>query len=235
MVKEKKIAMGFSGIAGVGEEAYAELKKYNINKITKEEFFGTHFSKFSKTSFEACLKAKIFDDWSTSREELKELRKLKINNSKQLNLFGETEFETSTKMLNKRFLATSEQEKEKDFLEICGIDLKLMKKIANLKQAFFAGTGVHIEPFTNFDAPESYYYFLLEAIHEKKTKNNRPYFECIMSDGSVKKKLIMWDNFYKRVESMLEVGNFYVTKFKKEKGWMNFDTEAKFRKFSENK
>ena len=55
--------------------------------MDKEEFFSTKWSKFNKTNFEACLKAGIFDDWSNSREELKEIKQIKYKQTNQMDLF----------------------------------------------------------------------------------------------------------------------------------------------------
>lgn len=231
MLKENVIAMGFSAIDGMGEVAYDELKKYDIGNMEKQEFFTIPFKKFNKTSFEACLKAKIFDDWSHSREELKEFRKHKIKNSKQLNLFGETQYDAVENVIkSKTFPKTTDEEKEKDFMKVCGADLKLIEKIAYLKQKFYEKKEEDIEPFTKFDNSDKYYYFCLEDIEEKLSKNNRKYYQLMLSDGATKRKMIMWENSYVKRQEILEVGSFYVTKFKKENGWLNFDNEASFVK-----
>ena len=51
-----------------------------------------------------------------------------------------------------------------------------------------------------------------------------------LSDGATVKKVIMWDNMYKKLATKLQKDGIYVTKFIKDKGWLAFNASAEFRK-----
>ncbi len=227
-IENKKIAMGFSGINGMGDIAFKELKAKNIGTLTRDEFFSVPFKKFNKGSFEACLKAGLFDDWSPSREEIMAWRTAKVKNVMQLDIFGNFGMDSVT--VYKKFNKTPDDIKQKEFLEVCNLDLGLLKKLHELRDAFVEEYGVALEPVTNFDNPINYYYFCLNNVEQKLTKTGRKMYVLHLSDGATVKKVIMWDNMYKKLESKLKNNSVYVTKFKKEKGWLSFDGSAEFRK-----
>jgi DNA polymerase-3 subunit alpha len=228
IIDNNKIAMGFSGINGMGEIAFEETQKKNFGALTKDEFFNTQFSKFNKGSFEACLKAGLFDDWSPSREEILEWRKTKIANTMQLDIFGNHGVESKT--VYRKFLKTTEELKHASFMEVCNLDLKMLKKIFDLKQAFITQYNMNIEPVTNFEDPKNYYYFCLAQIEERLTKTGRKMYAMHLSDGATIKKVMMWDNMYKKLAPTLEKDAIYITKFIKDKGWLSFNAAAEFRK-----
>ena len=227
-IEDKKIAMGFSGINGMGDIAFKELKAKNIGELTRDEFFATHFKKFNKGSFGACLKAGLFDDWSPSREEITAWRDVKVKDVMQLDIFGNFGMDAVT--VYKKFNKTPEEIKQKEFLEVCSLDLDLMRKIHEMRNAFIEEYGVVIEPVTNFDEPQNYYYFCLNNVEQKLTKTGRKMYVLHLSDGATVKKVIMWDNMYKKLAPKLQNGSIYVTKFMKSKGWLSFDANADFRK-----
>ena len=80
---DHEISMGFSGINGLGDIAYKELldlvasSKKGLHEISMVEFFDLPFSKFNKSAFEACVKAGVFDEWSSSREFLYSMKNKK--------------------------------------------------------------------------------------------------------------------------------------------------------------
>lgn len=228
VLEDKKIAMGYSAINGLGEKAFAELKEKGLGAMSKDDFFTTKFSKFNKTSFESCLKAGLFDDWSNSREELIELRKIKIKDVKQLDIFGNVGI--STVQLTKKFPTTTQEQKHKEFIEVCSLDLQLIEKISNLKKMFIDEYQVNIESALNFENPKNYYYFILHSVEQKTTARNKKYYALTISDGAMTKKVNMWEEVYKKNSVILEVGGFYVTKFYKEKGWLSFDATSEFRR-----
>lgn len=225
---DKRIAMGFSGINGMGEIAYEEIQRKNFGNLSKDEFFGTRFSKFNKGSFEACLRAGLFDDWSPSREEILEWRKVKIANTMQLDIFGNYGVETKT--VFRKFTKTDEEFKQKEFMAVCNLDLRLLNKISDLKQQFINEYGLNIEPVTNFDNPNNYYYFCLNQVEEKLTKTGRKMYAMHLSDGATVKRVMMWDNMYKKLAPTLQKDSIYITKFIKDKGWLSFNAAAEFRK-----
>ena len=87
IVENKKIAMGYASINGFGEVAFSELKANDIDNMSRHDFYKKKWSKFNKKSFEGCLKAGIFDDWSNSREQIADWRTIKIKDPCQLDLF----------------------------------------------------------------------------------------------------------------------------------------------------
>jgi hypothetical protein len=51
-----------------------------------------------------------------------------------------------------------------------------------------------------------------------------------LSDGATVKKVMMWDNMYRKLAPTLEKDAIYITKFIKDKGWLSFNAAADFRK-----
>ena len=228
MVGEKTIAMGFSGINGMGEVAYQELIDKNFKNLSKDDFFAKKFSKFNKGSFEACLKAGIFDDWSNSREEILEWRKRKVIQVFQVDIFGEVGVQKYTS--HKKFKATTEEEKQKEFMEVCSLDLILIRKLGDLKKQWYDAYQTDIEPVTNFENPKDFYYFYLVKIEEKSTKTGKKFYTMHLSDGGTVKKVNMWSNLYDRHKSIIKTNSAYITKFTQEGQWLSFDGTAEFRK-----
>lgn len=227
-IEDKKIAMGFSGINGMGDVAYKELKTKKVENLTRDEFFSAAFKKFNKGNFEACLKAGLFDDWSPSREEILAWRNAKVKNVMQIDIFGNFGMDSVT--IYKKFPKTPEDVKQKEFLEVCNLDLELLKRIHGLRNAFIEEYGIIIEPVTNFDNSENYYYFCLNNVEEKLTKTGKKMYVLHLSDGATIKKVIMWDSMYRKLGQKLQKDGIYVTKFIKEKGWLSFNGTADFRK-----
>ncbi len=230
IIDDKKIAMGYSSINGMGEIAFQELMNNKVSSMTKEQFFEKKWTKFNKGSFEACVKAGIFDDWSNSREELVELRNIKIKNVKQYDLFtGEAGISNIIKLKN--YKSTSSSEKERQLMEVCNLDLNTIKKIADIKKKFFNETGRDIEAITNYDDPKAYYYFSIIKIEQKTSpKKQMNYYSLTLSDGFGTKIVNMWTNQYEGLKQYLSPGGYYVTKFIKRKGFLSFDASAAFRK-----
>lgn len=235
IVDDKTIAMGYSSINGMGEIAFAELQSKNIKNLDKASFFSTKWSKFNKTNFEACVKAGLFDDWSDSRQELLELKQIKYKQSNQMDLFSgevDTILTVAERKISKNLEKTTEEQKHMEFMEVCPLDLKLLNRIASLKEQFFNATGKQIESALNFSDPDSFYYFMLVSKEKKISSwNNSEYYMLTISDGSGNKKVSMNDTLYNRYSGILENGNFYVSKFyKNKKGYLNFNSAAPFRK-----
>lgn len=232
IIDDKRIAMGYRSINGMGDIAYNELKNNKIELMTKEQFFEKKWSKFNKKSFEVCLKAGLFDDWSNSREELMDLRTIKIKDVKQYDLFtGEAGISNVVKI--KKYNITSESDRYKDFLEVCGLDLVTIKEIAEIKKRFLEETGRNIEPITNFNDSNSFYYFSIKKIEEKTSpKQGIKYYKLTLSDGFGTKTVNMWSKMYDNVKGVLAPGCYYITKFMKQKGFLSFNASAPFRKVS---
>ena len=89
--------------------------------------------------------------------------------------------------------------------------------------------GIDIQAFSNFENEDSYYYFRLDGVIEKESKKGTTYYQILISDGSFEKRMPMFADEYKNVKSDLEVGRFYVTKFVKDNGWLNFKKKTEFR------
>ena len=124
----------------------------------------------------------------------------------------------------------TDETKQKEFMEVCNLDLDLLKKIHGLRKSFIEEYGFPIEPVTNFEAPDNYYYFCLNNVEQKLTKTGKKMYVMHLSDGATVKKVIMWENMYKKIAPKLEKDSIYVTKFIKDKGWLSFNASAEFRK-----
>jgi DNA polymerase-3 subunit alpha len=236
IIEDRVIAMGYSSINGMGEIAFKELKNKKIELMDKEMFFSTKWSKFNKTNFESCLKAGLFDDWSTSREELIETKQIKYKQSNQLDLFT-NEVDTvltvaERKFKDKDFEKTTDQIRYDQFLEVCSLDLNLLNKIASVKEQFMKATGLNIDSALNFEDAQKFYYFMINNIEKKIAPwDGSNYYVITISDGSATKKVTMNNDLYEKIRLILETNCFYVTKFfKNNKGFLNFNTSAPFRK-----
>lgn len=230
IIEDKKVAMGYSSISGLGEIAFKELMKFNIGQLTKEEFYAKKWSKFNKRSFEVAVKAGIFDEWSNSRDELIDLKNTKIKDVAQIDLFtGVAGIENIIKL--RKYKITTDTQKYNEFMEVCNLDLNKIKKIAEIKKGFFEETGRSIEAITNFEDPNSYYYFSLVKIEEKiSPKRQIKYYSLVLTDGFGTKTVNMWSNMYDNVKSVLNPGGYYITKFMKQKGFLAFNAASPFRK-----
>ena len=235
IVDDTTIAMGYSSINGMGEVAFMELRANDVKSLDKTAFFSTKWSKFNKTNFEACVKAGLFDDWSDSREELKQLKQIKVKQTNQMDLFSgevDTILTVAERKISKNLPKTTDEEKYAEFMEVCPLDLKTLNRIASLKEQFFTATGKQIDSVLNFEGKENYYYFMLNG-KERKTSsyNNSEYYLLTLSDGSSTKKVVMNEALHTKYAPILENGSFFVTKFyKNKKGYLNFDQAAPFRK-----
>ncbi len=235
IVDDKTIAMGYSSINGMGEVAFMELQANDVKNLDKAAFFSTKWSKFNKSNFEACVKAGLFDDWSDSREELKQLKQIKHKQSNQMDLFSgevDTVLTVAERKISNTLPKTTEEEKYAQFMEVCPLDLRTLNRIMALKDQFFKSTGKQIDSVLNFEDKESYYYFMLNG-KEKKTSsyNNSEYYLLTLSDGSGNKKVVMNEALHTKYAPILENGCFFVTKFyKNKKGYLNFNQAAPFRK-----
>lgn len=235
IIGEKKIAMGYASINGLGEVAFEELKNpdkkgITINNMTRDQFFEKKWKKFNKKSFENCLKAGLFDDWSNSREQIMEWRDIKVKDPQQIDMFtNETGFKSRASI--KKYNPTPEEQKYNEFIEVCNLDLKLLKKITELKNQFFEETGDHIEPVTNFEDPSRFYYFSIMSTEEKTSQNKgTKYYSITISDGATVKKVNMWKQMYDKLKPLLRENSFYVTKFMKQNGFLAFNGAAPFRR-----
>jgi DNA polymerase III subunit alpha len=231
MLDEENILMGFSSINGMGEIAYDELQKADIENIGKDKFFTNAFSKFNKSNFESCLKAGVFDDWSNSREELKELRKMKMKtNTMQLDLFGKNSFDIVEDSIKGKFEDTTKEERYRQFIDVCSLDLDLFNKISNIKQEFQSQYNFSIESVIDFDKQEKYYFFVLKNIIQKISKNGKNYWSLELGDGGSSVKMVVWEDAYDRIKDKMEIGGIYLTKFSKDRGWLKFQDGAQFRR-----
>jgi DNA polymerase III alpha subunit len=228
MIEDGHIAMGLSSINGLGDAAYKEVTEKGFATMTKDEFFAVKLKKFNKTSFEASLKAGVYDDWSNSREEILAWRKAKVKNTMQMDIFGNYGIETAT--ATRRFVATTDEQKYSEFLAVCNLDLRLLEKISDLKKMFFEQYKVEIEPFTNFDDDRRFYYFRLHGVEERTSQKGNKFYSVAISDGAVVRRLTMWRDVYAKLKDVMTPGAFYVTKFVKDKGWLSFNATAPFRK-----
>jgi DNA polymerase-3 subunit alpha len=238
MTGEKEISMGFSGINGLGDIAYAELESFikakekPLEKFTLVEFFELPFSKFNKTAFESCLKAGVFDEWSDSRQFLLSLkekkRKKAIANQGMLFDMGGEEFEI--KIDSDKYSKTSAEEKRASFMEVCNFDLEKIERITNIKTNINKKSKRPLENILNFE-DNDWYFFILEHMQETMAKNGKPYLTLKVGDGIGNMNLRVFSPMADKLKPQLEVGGVYVSKFEKnEGGFINFQRGAQFKK-----
>lgn len=238
MTGDKEISMGFSGINGLGDIAYAELmsflvsKNKKLDKLTITEFFELPFSKFNKTAFESCLKAGVFDSWSDSRSfliSLKEKKRKKVAKN-QIALFDMSGEDFEFSMDSSKFSKTTDEEKRAGFLEVCNFDLKKIERFAEIKERVDKVTKRPLDNIINFEN-DDWYFFILEDFQEQTSKNGKQYFLLTVGDGISNTKLRVFGNMVEKIRPLLFKDSVYISKFEKNEGkFVNFTRNAQFKK-----
>lgn len=238
MTGDKEISMGFSGINGLGDIAYAELQSFiekkekPLEKFSLVEFFELPFSKFNKTAFESCLKAGVFDCWSDSRAFLLSLKEKKRKKAvpNQGVLFDMAGEEFDVKMDSDKFVKTVPGEKRAGFIEVCNFDLEKIERITNVKINVNKKLKRPIENIINFE-DEDYYFFILEEMKEALTKTGKNYLIIKVGDGIGHTNLRLFSPMADKLKPQLEVGGVYITKFEKnDAGFLNIKRGSEFKK-----
>lgn len=244
MTGPNEITMGFSSINGMGEAAFEELqqrlrvKRKTFDTITMPAFFETSFTKFNKTSFRGLLKAGVFDDWSSSREYLMHVyEKQKKKSSKraatanQLLVFDVDEIEYSHQQDTNQFPNTTEVERSKDFIEVCGFDMQQVHRIANINEKMIElneKSKKEILPLTHY-SEEGFYWFILENIIERETKKGKPFLQLVATDGVEYQKFNIFGSNVDTLKPILQRQSVYVGKFFKKDGWLNYNGKTKLK------
>lgn len=239
MTGDKEISMGFSGINGLGDIAYSELKGFldarekTLDKISMVEFFELPFSKFNKTAFESCIKAGVFDDWSDSRAfllSLKEKKKKRKVVANQAMLFDMSGPEFDIKIDSDKYPKTTPGEKRAGFMEVCNFDLEKIERITKIKMDINKKSKRPIENIINFE-DNDWYFFILEDMQEAMSKSGKPYLILKVGDGIGNMNLRVFSPFAEKIKPELEPGGVYVSKFEKnDGGFINFQRGAQFKK-----
>jgi DNA polymerase-3 subunit alpha len=243
MTGEHEISMGFSGINGLGPIAYEEMleligqikitdgqPKKILETVTMSQFFRLAFSKFNKSAFEACLKAGVFDDWSTSREQLADLKsktkKKKKVDANQTVLFdmNDEAFDIPVKEEASKYPPTTWAAKRMDFLEVCNFDLEKIKYIQDIKADVNtrAKREKLVETIINFD-DNDFYIFVVDTFKVSMSKNGKEYLTMRVGDGISFTTLRAFDPVAKDLQPLLAANGIYVAEFEKNaKGYVNF-------------
>ena len=245
MTGEKEISMGFSGINGCGEIAYAELLQLLSNAgetfdtIKIHKFFSLPLSKFNKKTFEVCVKAGVFDDWSNSREYLMYLktRTRKKENPSQLAIFDLNEDEFNEAVNDNSFPETTEKQKDDEFVEVCNFDLKKIKEMAFIKNELHKRAKRVIESILNF-SEDGYYFFYLESVNETISEKGGSYLSLKVGDGiSVINMRVFpprkrWEgDLYDTIKNASRDKGVYISQFtKNQKGFLNFKSNAQIKR-----
>jgi len=246
MTGDKEISMGFSGINGLGDIAYAELitlvdkkkdaagKSKTLETITMAEFFELPFSKFNKTAFESCVKAGVFDSWSESRAYLNHLKSKKkkkvIPNQVMLFDMGAEEFDL--KVDTSEFPKTTPEEKKAGFMEVCNFDLEKIERMSNIKVNVnkMSKRDAPIENIINFEN-DDWYFFILEEVKESTAKTGTKYLTLKVGDGISSTNLRVFSPMADKLRPELVVGSVYLSRFEKNQGgFVNFKRNTQFKK-----
>lgn len=245
MTGEKEISMGFSGINGLGEKAYEELvhlvemEKQTLENVSVSKFFSLPFSTFNKKAFEVCVKAGVFDDWSTSREHLIELKakKSKKRNPNQMVLFDLDSEEFNVSLKNNQFPPTPEKQKRAEFIEVCNFDLLRIEELSKIKEELQEKAGRQIESILNF-SKNDFYFFFIDSMQETLSEKGKPYLVVKVGDGISHTTLRVFpprvpakEDLYEIVKNNAEIGGVYISEFEKNpKGFINFKKNARFKR-----
>jgi len=232
MTDDKEISMGFSAIKGFGDVAYQELleilklKNKKFEELSKYAFLELPLSKFGKATFEAGLKAGIFDDWSPSRDEMLDLfEKSKKSNKKksavQYSIFGAT-YEPELKHNEEKFPTTNDNVKKWDFIEVCNFDLNHIDRISRIKSEVSEKAKREINSLNDY-YEKDFYWFILDGKLNTKTKNGKSYLKLRVTDGITFTNINVFGNDIKDIEDKLEINGIYVGFFEKnDSGFLNF-------------
>ena len=244
MTGDKEISMGFSGINGLGDIAYAELvslvskkkgkddKNKTLETISMAEFFELPFSKFNKTAFESCVKAGVFDGWSESRAYLNHLKSKKKKKvvPNQIMMFDMGGEEFDLKIDTSEFPKTSLEEKKSGFIEVCNFDLEKIERITNIRTNINKLSKRPIENIVNFE-DDNWYFFILEDIKESTAKTGTKYLTLKVGDGIGSTNLRVFSPMADKIRPELAVGCVYISRFEKNQGgFVNFKRGAQFKK-----
>jgi DNA polymerase III alpha subunit len=244
MTGDKEISMGFSGINGLGDIAYAELislvskkkgkddKNKTLETISMAEFFELPFSKFNKTAFESCVKAGVFDSWSESRAYLNHLKSKKKKKvvPNQIMMFDMGGEEFDLKIDTSEFPKTSLEEKKSGFIEVCNFDLEKIERITNIRTNINKLSKRPIENIVNFE-DDNWYFFILEDIKESTAKTGTKYLTLKVGDGIGSTNLRVFSPMADKIRPELAVGCVYISRFEKNQGgFVNFKRGAQFKK-----
>jgi DNA polymerase-3 subunit alpha len=240
MTGDKEISMGFSGINGLGEIAYAELvdllsqKKKTLENISVSEFYDIQFSKFNKKAFESCLKAGVFDDWSESREHLislREKKKKKVVIANQISLFdmSSSEFDIKTDDIG-HHIKTTDVQKRMDFIEVCNFDLEKIEFMMKIKNIINEKAKRPIDNVINFE-DDGWYFFVLESFEIKTSQTGNNYLMLKVGDGINSMTLRVFNPLMKKIQPELIANGVFVAKFEKnDAGFTNFSRNTQFKR-----
>lgn len=238
---ENEITMGLNSINNMGKVAYEELmsalkaKNKTFDTITMAAFFDLPLSKFNKTSFTVCLKAGIFDDWSSSREYLLNLHEKQKKKRKkavspgQFALFDLDDMEYKHKVESAVFSTTTKGQKKAEFIEVCGFDMDEIYRVSMIQsqmEVLNQKSKHPVLPITSYEH-EGFYWFMLRDILYKKTKKGKDYICVVGSDGLSNVRFNLFPPMSEKVKNELQKNGVYVGRFTKKDGWLNYDTRTK--------
>jgi len=241
MTGDHEISMGFSGINGLGEIAYEEMlrlideikvkdgePKKTLETVAMSAFMRLPFSKFNKSSFSACLKAGVFDDWSTSRDQLLALKmkkkKKEVPNQTILFDMNDPAFDIPVKADENKYPPTSEAIKRMDFVEVCNFDLQKIKYILEIKKDVNerAKRDKPVETIVNFD-DDDFYIFVVETFKLVQGRTGKEYLTMRVGDGISFTTLRAFEPTVTDLYPLLSANGIYVAEFaKNNKGYINF-------------
>lgn len=242
MTGPNEITMGFSSINKMGDVAYEELmnalkvKGKKFHEIALGTFFDIKFSKFNKTAFDACLKAGVFDDWSTSREYMQALRlkaqKRKPKSKEQFSLFDLDEMEYTHKLDPMKYPITTEEEKRSQFIEVCGVDMQEIQRISKIHinmEELNKKSKEPILPLPHY-TEEGFYWFIIQDILYKKTKKNKEFVCIVAGDGIDTVRFNVFPPTSEKILPELQRQAVYVGHFKmNEQGYLNYNGRIKLK------
>ena len=245
MTGDKEISIGFSGINGFGDIAYNELinllsrSSETLETVKAHTFFSLPFSAFNKKTFESCVKAGVFDDWSDSREYLNELKakKKKKEIPGQMALFDLNSDVFSVSLNSSSHTPTTLEQKKKEFIEVCNFDLDKIEEVVEIKNQLLKQTGMIIESILNFDE-NGYYFFYLENIQVATSDKGSEYLVLKVGDGISSMSLRLFQprkktdgDMYDYIKTQGVIKGLYITEFvKNAKGFTNFKSGAKIKR-----
>lgn len=240
MTGPNEITMGFSSMNGMGDIAYQELKSNlaikgkKFNEVSMAAFFDTSFTKFNKTSFRSCLQAGMFDDWSTSREYLMFLRdkskRKKPKDAAQFAMFDMDEIGYTHKVDHLKYPATSDIEKQEQFMGVCGFDMEEINRVSTIHtrmDEMNTKSKDTILPLPHY-TEEGFYWFIIQDIFFRKTKKGKDFVSILASDGIDSLKFNIFPPVSEKLLPQLQKQAVYVGKFKRnDKGFLNFNGRVK--------
>jgi DNA polymerase-3 subunit alpha len=232
-ISNKEIYPALNSLKGIGDVATEELfcikQQHGQFKDLQDLLFEQaedkpkwRWSKFNKKAFCSLIQAEGFNSLNCVGEE----KKIFKNYKHMFNVFTEHFDEIKKAKTTIEEIANNYPDKsdwtngekiqiQKEILGIYDKNLLFNKKVLDIFLEF------DILPLSDLDEGSikpHLYWFIINEVKEKMTKNNKKYYQLKISDIDNKNKYV---NFFGEVKDKIEKNSIYITELFMNNGWIN--------------